>query len=57
MRRCMAAIMTNDVITANPDTTVDEVAKILLKMKISGLPEVSCRELLTVRGRVGWIWQ
>jgi acetoin utilization protein AcuB len=36
----VAAIMTNDVITANPDTTVDEVAKILLKMKISGLPVV-----------------
>lgn len=34
----VGAIMSKEVITVNPDTTVDEVAKILLQKKISGVP-------------------
>lgn len=36
----VGAIMTKNVITVKPNTTVDEVAKILHKLKISGVPVV-----------------
>jgi CBS domain-containing protein len=36
-------IMTTDVVTVNPDTTVGELADILAKKKISGVPVVDGR--------------
>ena len=36
----VGSFMTKDVITVSPDTTVDEVAKIMMDKKISGIPVV-----------------
>jgi len=37
-------IMTRDVITVKPDTTVEELARILMKNQISGAPVVDAQE-------------
>lgn len=39
-------IMTKDVITVSPDLTIDEVARILMKNKISGVPVVNEKDEL-----------
>jgi len=39
-------IMTKDVITVRPDTTIEELARILMKNQISGAPVVNDQERL-----------
>jgi CBS-domain-containing membrane protein len=39
-------IMTKDVITVRPDTTIEELARILMKNQISGAPVVDAQERL-----------